>query len=171
MIKGNQDTLESLGFQSYPKEELKNLHLAFRNTEPDAFVITDISKVNEDFSVKFRIELPSKKNIIFKKSLLSKAKSFSSVKACFNGCYHDGDGAIVVSFKLNKIFSISEEENSSILKHPKFNYQKIIIPVYIRFENSKVYLLIDSDYELEALDADKDFGCFSRIIKPDWNDF
>jgi hypothetical protein len=171
MIKGNQDTLESLGFQPYPKEELKNLHLAFRNTEPDAFVITDVSKVNEDFSVKFRIELPSKKNIIFKKSLLSKAKSFSSVKACFNGCYHDGDGAIVVSFKLKKIFSISEEENSLILKHPKFNYQRIIIPVYIRFENSKVYLLIDSDYDLEALDADKDFGCFSRITKPDWNDF
>lgn len=171
MINGNPDELEVLGFQSYKKEELNNLYLAFRNTEPDVFVITNVTKVAEDPNVKFRIELPHKGRITFKKNILSKAKSFSSIKVSFNGFYHNGDGEMAVCFKVKKIFSISEDKNNFILKHPKFNYQRIIIPVYIRLEDGKIYLLLDSDYDFEALDADKDFGCFSRVKKVAWNDF
>jgi len=171
MIKGNSDTLERLGFQSYPKEELNNLFLAFRNTEPDVFVITEISKLTEELGVKFRMQLPEKNKVIFKKNILSKTQSFSAIKVSFDGFYHNGDGEMVVYFKLKKIFTISENENNSILKHPKFNYKRIIIPAYIRLENGKVYLLIDSDYVFEALDVDKNFGCFSRVKKPNWNNF
>jgi hypothetical protein len=171
MIKKNSATLDSLGFQSYPKKELNNLFLAFRNTEPDVFVITDMIKLTEDPGVTFRIQLPEKNKVLFKKSILSKTQSFSAIKACFDGCYHNGDGEMVAYFKLNKILSISESENNALLKNPKFNYQRIIVPAYIRLEDGKVYLLIDSDYDFEALDADKDFGCFSRVRKPSWSNF
>jgi hypothetical protein len=171
MMKGNSDTLESFGFQSYTKDELNNLFLAFRNTEPDVFVLTDVSKLTEEPNVKFRIQLPEKNKVFFKKSILSKTQSFSAIKGYFDGCYHNGDGEIFAYFKLKKILAISENESNLILKHPKFNYKSIMIPVYIRLENGRVYLLIDSDYDFEALDADKDFGCFSRVKKPSWNNF
>ncbi|TWX64675.1 hypothetical protein [Colwellia sp. C1TZA3] len=171
MIKVNSVTLDSLGFQSYPKEELNNLFLAFRNTEPDVFVITDISKLTADPGVRFRIQLPEKNKVLFKKNIFSKTQSFSAIKAYFDGCYHNGDGEMVAYFKLDKILSISENENNSLLKNPKFSYQRIVVPVYIRFEDGRVYLLIDSGYDFEALDADKDYGCFSRVKKTNWNNF
>lgn len=171
MINSSSGTLEDLGFQSYLKDEFNNFYLAFRNTEPDVFVIMDISKLTEGPDVKFRLQLPDDNKVEFKKSMLYKTKSFQSVKVSFNGCYHDDDGEIIVNFKLRKILSLSENENSSILKHPKFNYKNIPIPVYIRLENAKVYLLIDSEYEFETLDADKEYGCFSRVKKPNWSNF
>lgn len=171
MVIGSTDTLEDLGFQAYQKEEINNFYLAFRNTEPDVFVITDISKISAGPDVKFRLYLPDNNKIKFKRAMLSKTQFFQSVKVSFNGCYHDGDGEILVEFKLKKIYALSESENNSIIKHPKFNYKSIQIPVYVRLENSKVYLLIDSEYEFEALDADKEYSCFTQVKKPNWNNF
>jgi len=90
MIQKNSATIDSLGFQSYPKKELNNLFLAFRNTESDVFVITDMTKLTEDPGVKFRIQLPEKNKVLFKKSILSKTQSFPSFHCCIS-CWRKSD--------------------------------------------------------------------------------
>ena len=171
MVGGSTNTLQEEGFQAYQKEEYNNFYLAFRNTEPDVFVITNLSKIFDGPDVKFRAHPPASDMVKFKKQILSMTRSFNSVKVVFNGCYHNGDGEILVDFKLHQICSISEDENKLILKHPKFHYKNIQVPVSVRLENSNIYLLLDSQYEFEALDADKEYACFSREKKPEWNNF
>jgi hypothetical protein len=80
MIKKNSATLDSLGFQSYPKKELNNLFLAFRNTEPDVFFITDMTKLTEDPGVTFRIQLLEKIKCFSKKIYYLKLNHLQQLK-------------------------------------------------------------------------------------------
>ena len=163
--------LTEQGFEAYPKRAYDNMNLAFRNTERNVFVITDLGKIHDGPGVRYRIQLPETHKVTFKSGMLSKTRSFLSVKVSFNGCYHNGDGEMLVDFKLERLLKVSEAESDEILEHRKFRSSHIQIPVYPRLEDSRIYLLLDSRFEFEALDADKQYSCFSRVEKARWQNF
>ncbi|HIG65640.1 MAG TPA: hypothetical protein EYQ43_08855 [Methyloprofundus sp.] len=166
-----QQALTDQGFEAYPKAQCDKFYLAFRNTESDTFVVTSLAKINDGPLVKYRLQLTGGNKVTFKVGVMSKTKSFYAFKVGFNGCYHDGDGEIVVDMNLFRIFNLSQEESQQVIEHPKFKHQSIQVPVCMRVEDGRVYLLFDSLFDFEVLDADKEYHCFSRIKKPHWRNF
>ncbi|MBQ4837157.1 MULTISPECIES: hypothetical protein [Pseudoalteromonas] len=168
MTESITNPLQNMGLCAYSKEQYGKFFLAFRNTEQDVFVITELAKVNGGPGVKYRIQLPQENKIRFKSSMLSKTKSYYSAKVEFEGCYHNGDGELVINMAVLRLFNLPEESSRAILRHPKFEQAHLQIPVHIRLEDDRVYLLLDSAYDLEVLDADKAYNCFFRVKKTAW---
>ncbi|SFB87552.1 hypothetical protein [Pseudoalteromonas denitrificans] len=171
MSQTSDNLLQELGLDMYSKEQYEKFHLAFRNTERDVFVITRLCSINDGPKVMYRVQLPEDNKVTFKSGLLARSKSFYSVKVDFQGCYHNCDGEIVINMNLQRLLNLSSNDSKQILEHPKFSQKSIQVPVHIRLEDDCIYLLLDSEYDFEILDADKDYTCFSRIKKPEWDVF